>query len=480
MQSALARRSRRASALRAGALALALHSGAGAQTILRVDAASPGGDGSSWPSAYASLRDALAAAPAASEIWVAAGVYRPDAGTGAVAGDPDARFALPADVSLFGGFSGSETARGQRDWRRNRTVLSGDLGADDEPSCFVGGNSAVVVESRGSAASALDGFEIRGGAVGVLLRWQTNAAPAQTRLANLVIRRNEIGVVIDGATATLSNLLVVDNGVPADVPGGGVRVLAGSPVLVNATLARNGLFGVESAAAVSLRNAIVWGQPLELAAAEVTPGSFDVSFSCVQGGFAGTGNLDCDPLFFDADGADGIAGSADDDYRPRAGSPAIDAGSNAAVADGADLDGLSRRVDDPTTADSGAGSAPIVDLGAYEFDDRDGDAISGGGDNCPFVANPGQTDANANGRGDACECGDANDDGLVAAADVAALRAELAGLPPGLSAAGLAKCSVIGAPGSCDLLDRAVLGRALALPPLLPGISQTCSAAVGP
>ena len=52
--------------------------------------------------------------------------------------------------------------------------------------------------------------------------------------------------------------------------------------------------------------------------------------------------------------------------RPR--SPCIDAGSNAAVPDGVltDLAGHPRFVDDPATADSGLGTPPIVDMGAYE------------------------------------------------------------------------------------------------------------------
>jgi hypothetical protein len=34
-----------------------------------------------------------------------------------------------------------------------------------------------------------------------------------------------------------------------------------------------------------------------------------------------------------------------------------------------DLDGESRFVDDPTVVDTGNGTAPIVDMGAYESDD---------------------------------------------------------------------------------------------------------------
>ncbi len=57
------------------------------------------------------------------------------------------------------------------------------------------------------------------------------------------------------------------------------------------------------------------------------------------------------------------------DHRLVSGSPAIDAGDNAMVpvGIGVDFDGLSRFVDDPDTADTGLGTSPIVDMGAYEF-----------------------------------------------------------------------------------------------------------------
>ena len=53
----------------------------------------------------------------------------------------------------------------------------------------------------------------------------------------------------------------------------------------------------------------------------------------------------------------------------RTASHCIDAGKNAAVPAGitTDLDGLPRFTDVPTTVDTGSGTPPIVDMGAYEF-----------------------------------------------------------------------------------------------------------------
>ncbi|MFM7134257.1 MAG: right-handed parallel beta-helix repeat-containing protein [Planctomycetota bacterium] len=88
-------------------------------------------------------------------------------------------------------------------------------------------------------------------------------------------------------------------------------------------------------------------------------GASTVTYSVVQGGFTGTGNGSSDPLFVD---------QAARDFRLASASPAIDSGSNALVPTGTtvDFDGGARFLDDPGVADSGAGTAPIVDRGAYE------------------------------------------------------------------------------------------------------------------
>jgi hypothetical protein len=116
-------------------------------------------------------------------------------------------------------------------------------------------------------------------------------------------------------------------------------------------------------------------------------GEADVTYSNIEGGWPGVGNIDADPLFVDPDGPDDDPFTwEDNDYHLSPGSPCIDAGNNMAVpfdaadldGDGYtgeripfDLDGNPRFVQDPFTGDTGVPDLPvyrhIVDMGAYEY-----------------------------------------------------------------------------------------------------------------
>jgi len=89
----------------------------------------------------------------------------------------------------------------------------------------------------------------------------------------------------------------------------------------------------------------------------------------VEGGWDGVGNVDADPLFVD---------QTNGDYRLMSGSLCIDAGDNGMVPDGieTDLDGNPRYVDDVGKPDIGAGEAPIVDIGCYEFQETSVNALT--------------------------------------------------------------------------------------------------------
>ena len=131
----------------------------------------------------------------------------------------------------------------------------------------------------------------------------------------------------------------------------------------------------------TVHNTVVWDNTLPAIGDYGSGASPVISYSIIEGGFAGDENLDQDPLYFDLDGEDNTPGNIDDELDPIGGSPAIDSGDNAQVPrDLADLDsdgdrseptpldvyGQSRFRDDPSAPDGGSGSAPVVDRGAHE------------------------------------------------------------------------------------------------------------------
>ena len=170
---------------------------------------------------------------------------------------------------------------------------------------------------------------------------------------------------------------------------GGALVTSGLPgdTISNCTFADNvadnqgGVVIADGDTALIIDNSILWengSNPIQVQSGSTA----NVSFSNVQGGFAGTGNLNTDPLFTNAAGEDGITGTLDDDLSLQPNSPMIDAGDNEAVpvdefdvdVDGdigepmpLDLKKMIRFVDNPDVNDTGNGVAPVVDIGAIEF-----------------------------------------------------------------------------------------------------------------
>ena len=171
-------------------------------------------------------------------------------------------------------------------------------------------------------------------------------------------------------------------------------------------------------------NCVLWGN---------TPDSVEhggqspiIGNSLVQGSMAGFtdggGNMNANPLFVNASA---------NDYRLSSGSPAIDAGHNSPHAEFVgfltDLGGEARFFDDLDTVDTGVGSSPIIDMGAYEYQgaepcpaDFTGDGIINFFDVSAFLQLFGAQDPEA----------DFTDDGIWNFFDVSAfLQAFAAGCP---------------------------------------------------
>jgi predicted outer membrane repeat protein len=112
-------------------------------------------NGSTWADAYTDLQDAIDNQCGSLPIWVAAGTYYPTAGT-----DRTISFAIPDGVKLYGGFAGTETLLAQRDWTTHETILSGDIGTQNDNA----DNSYHVVYTKNvSSETLMDGFTVSDG-----------------------------------------------------------------------------------------------------------------------------------------------------------------------------------------------------------------------------------------------------------------------------------------------------------------------------
>lgn len=399
-------------------------------------------NGVTWQTAFHNIQDAIDAAHVyltlntatqGAEVWVARGRYDEErvsflrALFAAYRFENTGSLLTREGVDLYGGFAGTETEHGQRDWQANATIIDG--------SRSLAGQAAehVVV---GAGDVRVDGFTITGGTGhsggGVYLGSMYQSTPMM-ELANCTITNNSAifdggGVYASGGTslvvnnctfannssgdggglyAGVRNLVLSDSefdgnsasgagGGLFDITGsstiercvftnntasgggglrekssgarivncvfrgnraeyrGGAISMRGSPAkLINCTIVENSALtsgGGFSSCCIStssepppqIVNCIIWhNTPEQIMSWEPV---VEVSFSLVQGGYEGEGNIDAEPLF---------AAPGDLILQPE--SPCVDAGT-AAGAPAADIAG--------TTRPQGGG----VDMGAYELE----------------------------------------------------------------------------------------------------------------
>jgi len=184
-----------------------------------------------------------------------------------------------------------------------------------------------------------------------------------------------------GGFADFANSLFVGN-VANGVGGlGGAAIANGSIAYSNCTITQNrastggGHAQGANGPSVAINNSILWDNADSGAvpgAAQIhvgVAGDVTVTFSNIQGGFTGTGNLDADPLFVDAAGPDAVLGTADDDLRLTTGSPCINAAdANLLSQDSADLDD-DGDIFEKVSLDLDGNArviGPEADMGAYE------------------------------------------------------------------------------------------------------------------
>lgn len=179
--------------------------------------------------------------------------------------------------------------------------------------------------------------------------------------------------IIDGNTANVGGGLFIEQSALG---------VSNSNVVGNTAVQVAGAIAAAPAASVGILNSIIFSNGTIFPIFQSETDSVSAQYSIIEGGFAGMEIMDMEPHFIDEFGPDGIAGTGDENFCLAPNSSAIDAGLNESVIpDLTDLDWDSdfeeptpldyklnnRFVSDQSTGDTFSFGAPIVDIGAIEF-----------------------------------------------------------------------------------------------------------------
>lgn len=141
-------------------------------------------------------------------------------------------------------------------------------------------------------------------------------------LENTIVRDN-VGITVSAINGESSSDVTLDRSVVRGNTGGDTVVRGLGIVLMSATVVDNVLDQGSSLPALDSQyvfgdNSIVWNNHPASGTAAQVPGTATMQYCNIQGGIAGTGNIDADPMLYAATG-----------YHLLPGSPCIDAGSTA-------------------------------------------------------------------------------------------------------------------------------------------------------
>lgn len=317
-------------------------------------------------------------------------------------GSPYGPFELVSGVKIIGGFAGTETQASQSNPVTNVTTIDG------------GGTQKCLYSEGGSASTVVRGFTISncrnsdsgdfdGG--GAVVLNNSDAVFVRCIFENNTSVRMGAAVGIRGANSPqFFNCIFRNNGAGTSgsaqddnvqpIAGGAVYLHSGSPVFVNClfygnkaaegaalanysgtatfvncTLAGNyakyGYGGAinDAQAQTVMRNCVVWGNTAIKGGdqiLDIPAGTMPVTYSDVQGGFSGTGNINSDPQFVNPSGGD---------YSVQTSSPCLDAGNGDLPADAGDLD-WDGQLTEATSLDSAMVQRRVgllIDMGPYEY-----------------------------------------------------------------------------------------------------------------
>jgi len=268
----------------------------GGSIIYVDDTASGSNTGLNWNDAYNDLQAALTRASecTTTEIWVASGIYMPDV----INGSQTTSFDLMNDIEIYGGFNGTETSRSERDFPKNKTVLSGDIDPDGNSDT----DKIVYADSTITSSTILDGFIITDGDDGIY------CDSGNPTIKNCVIADNhDDGIYCTGSNISISWSIIKDNG------GDGFECYGSgkTPTITNVKIRDNDDHGIYSQSSVPVikNNWIVnngaagsgYGVYLSSPSAEATVRNNTIAYNTDEGVYrntSGTAPAICDCIIW--------------------------------------------------------------------------------------------------------------------------------------------------------------------------------------
>ena len=281
-----------------------------ADTIMVSPSGNDSNTGSSWANAKGTVQAGIAAVSSSGgEVWVAAGVYAE-------------HITLKANSYLYGGFAGNETARNQRNFAANKSIVDGSVNISVTGTCIDG----FTIRNSGSGCPAIDCY------------FSSNPT-----ISNNTIFGNSDGIGCNGCSPVISN-----NTITANARG----IVFSSPsasVITNNTICGNG-YGVWcNGSNAPLTNNIIAFNTIGVYGNGATP---TLKRNCVYGNTnnysglsAGSTDISVDPLLENwkygkvhiqpgspcrnaGDSSVVVAGSLDMDSQPRIQGASVDIGAD--------------------------------------------------------------------------------------------------------------------------------------------------------
>ncbi|MBN1973126.1 MAG: right-handed parallel beta-helix repeat-containing protein [Sedimentisphaerales bacterium] len=385
------------------------------------DAPGPIHSGKIWKWAFTNLQDALAVATAGDTVLVAQGTYKPDEGGSQITGDRMAAFSPAPGVTLIGSCAGFGYADPNKQNVDTYTaILSGDLDGDDLWGILnKDDNSYQVVRISGDAPGTvvINGFSITAGQADGPDTMNSGAGldvdNADVRLVKTTISGNVSGfgggISCRNAELSMWNCTIIGNHAriyggglysyssdveminclmtgnstsQAEITGGSaIHNLGGNLTIMDCTIADNTdgttpadgkaitsyLWTIPADCNLVITNSILYNGGNEILTNH--SGTVSVSYSDVQGGWTGTGNINKNPQFVNP-GQRSIEGQwINGDYTLKNNSPCLDKGSNSLLPmDIADLD-KDTNTSEKLPIDLGSNTRiqnSVVDMGAFE------------------------------------------------------------------------------------------------------------------